>query len=458
VTTNALQAKRTGLGPQASGLGPRSAALLAALAFAAGCSGTSGSARAAPSAGARTAGAAGPAAAAGEADGLSARAQRLFAEGVQAAEEQRKLKVIDWALLERRWRAALEAAETPEARYNLGVALEAQGRLDEARAEYERARAAKPSLRQAAVNLGVLLEKTGDARSAQLAYASVAREFPEDARSRERLAALYRASGQLDDAWRLAREALLRDPKAVGASKVMARVALQRNQLDVAKLIALRAQKLDPADPELPFLVGEILAREGDDAAAAVQLKKALSLDERYLPARYALLQAAVKGERWGAVAEQAAAILRDRPGEATVHLALGVAQRHLDKPDEALAAYAKAEQLGGGKLPEVHLARGVLFMQVKNECEPAVAEFRLYAQEAGPMAATESPVLKLQRECEAALEENRKALEAAREMQREAERKAAGAAAAKPAPEAGDPFPPTGEGAPTTPAQKGRP
>ena len=50
----------------------------------------------------------------------------------------------------------LEAADVAEAHYNLGVALEAQGRTDEARAEYERARALKPGLRQASVNLGVL--------------------------------------------------------------------------------------------------------------------------------------------------------------------------------------------------------------------------------------------------------------------------------------------------------------
>ena len=91
------------------------------------------------------------------------------------------------------------------------------------------------------------------------------RDFPEDARARERLAALYLGSGQLDEAWRLAREALLRDPRSVGANKVMIRVATQRNQLDLAKLIALRTAKLDPADPELPFLAGELVARDGDE-------------------------------------------------------------------------------------------------------------------------------------------------------------------------------------------------
>ncbi len=344
---------------------------------------------------------------------------------MQAEGDLRSQKLpIDWPLLERRWRGVLEAADVAEAHYNLGVALENQGRLDEARAEYERARALKPGLRQASVNLGVLLEKAGDLRGAQAVYAAVVRDFPEDARARERLAALYLGSGQLDEAWQLAREALLRDPRSVGANKVMIQVATRRNQLDLAKLLALRTAKLDPADPELPFLAGELSARENDEVGAEAQYRKALALDPHFLPARSALLRAAVKRGRWAASAEHAQALLKDQPNDPAVQLALGIALRHTDKPDEALAAYTKAEELSGDKLPEVHLARGVLFMQVKNECEPALDEFRKYTQVAGPVAATESPVLKLQRECEAILDENRKALEAAKEMQKAAEEK----------------------------------
>jgi tetratricopeptide (TPR) repeat protein len=107
----------------------------------------------------------------------------------------------------------------------------------------------------------------------------------------------------------------------------------------------------------------------------------------------------------------------------------LGIALRHTDQPDEALAAYGRAEELSGDKLAEVHLARGALYMQDKNQCEPALEEFRKFTQLAGPVAATESAVLKLQRECEAILDENRKALEAAREMQKAAEEKKQGGA-----------------------------
>ncbi|HEY6100758.1 MAG TPA: adventurous gliding motility TPR repeat lipoprotein GltE [Anaeromyxobacter sp.] len=422
------------------------APVLAALAAALGACATSAPAPAQkPAAPARAAASPPPRAAAGREaaaeaqDAVSPRAQRLFEEAVRAEDEQRKLKVpTDWAYLERKWRAVLDAAEVAEARYNLGVALEAQGKLDDARAEYERAWELKPGLRQAAVNLGVLLEKQGDVRAAAAIYQDVIRGFPEDSLSRERLAALYRATGQVDEAWRLAREALVRDPRSVGAQKVLVQVALARNELDLAKLVALRAQKLDPSDPELPFLVGQVLAKQGDDAAATVQLRKALALREDYLPARHALLEAALRKQAWGAVAEHAAAMLKVEPANAPLHLVHGLALRHLGKPDEALAAYQQADKAGGGRLPEVRLARGVLLARVKGECEPAIAEIKAY-QRAVPIVPDAAQVTKVVRDCEQMLEENRKAAEAARQMQAEAQKqKATPAKDGRAAPEQG--------------------
>jgi tetratricopeptide (TPR) repeat protein len=403
---------------------------------------------AAPSGGSSAAGGAGAAAAAEPA--LPPRAQRLFEDAVRAEAEQRKLKVpADWPYLERKWRAVLEAADLAEAHHNLGVALEGQGKLGDARAEYERARALKPSLRQAAVNLGVLLEKQGDVQGASAVYAQCVREFPEDAVARARLAALYRDSGQLDEAWRLAREALVRDPRSGTAYRVLARVSLQKGEGDLAKLIALRAQKLDPQDPELPWVIGQVLTRQGDEPGAQVQYRKALALREGFLPARYALLDAALKKQAWGAVVEHAGAILKVDPTSAQVQLAYGLALRYTGKPDEALAAYSRAEQASNDRIPETHLARGVLLARVKSECEPALRELKLYTARAGPLLPEGSQVVKLQRDCEAQLEENRKAAEAARQMQVEAARAAAAKAARPETAPAGEPgkAPPTPKG-----------
>ncbi|HYQ80525.1 MAG TPA: adventurous gliding motility TPR repeat lipoprotein GltE, partial [Anaeromyxobacteraceae bacterium] len=379
----------------------------------------------------------------------SPRAQRLFEEAVAAYEEQRKRgAAIDWEAQERRWRAVTEAQDLAEAWFNLGVALERQGRAQDAASAYRRAVALRPSLGEAAVNLALLEEPGADARAAAREYAELARRYPDDALARVRLAALYRAAGQLDEAWRLAREALQRDPKAPGAHKVMMRVALDRGNADLAELLALRAQKLDPDDPEVVFFLGEGMARRGDSAAAAAQYRKALALRPGYLPARYGLLRQALAAQAWETVAAEARKILEIDPKEARVSLALGVALRYLNKADDAAAAYDRAESLGGGKVAEVHLDRGLLLMKLSGRCEPAIAEFRRYQSAIGPAAAVSSPAPALERECGQILAQNRAAEEAARQMQREAE-EAARKAQPAPAPAQAAPHQP----APATPA-----
>jgi tetratricopeptide (TPR) repeat protein len=355
------------------------------------------------------------------------RGRRLFDEAVHAKEEMEKSKAMDWPVLEARFRAAAVAGDLPEAHYDLGVTLEQQGRLDEARAEYQAALSARP-VRQAVVNLGVIAEKTGDSRGAAQAYAEAARDWPEEGLARARLSALYQQSGQLDEAWRLAREALLRDPTSAVAVKTMIRVALAKNDLDLAKLVALRAQKVAPDDAEVAWLAGQVAARQNDEAGATAQWKRALTLQAGFVPARVGLLELSARRERWAEVAEQAGAILRDDPSNAPVELVLGVAHRHLGKPEEALRAYQAAEQLAAGRLPEVFLARGILLMREKGDCPGALGAFDRYEKALGPSMPQGSPAPRLMRECQEQIEQGRAAAEAARAMKAEADAKAAAA------------------------------
>jgi tetratricopeptide (TPR) repeat protein len=357
---------------------------------------------------------------------MSARAERLFSEAVSALEDQKKLKVpIDWQALEPKWRAVIEAEEVPEAYYNLGVILEQERRPADAKAAYARALALKPSLRQAALNLAVMSESDGDPRAAASAYLDLLRRFPDDSGARARLATLYRNSGQNDEAWRLAREALMRDPNALAAYKVMMRVALDRRNTDLAELIALRAQKIDQNDSEITFFVGQIRSKQDDENGAVAQYKKALAQRADFIPARYELLRVALKKQLWESVVEEAKAILQVDSSDARVHLALGIAYRYLNQADKALEEYNQAEKLAGGKLSDVYLARGVFYMKLKNVCEPAIADFKQYVSMERGLAAN-APVFQLQRECEQIVIGNKQAEEAARKIKAEQEKKKA--------------------------------
>ncbi|MBI5071021.1 MAG: adventurous gliding motility TPR repeat lipoprotein GltE [Deltaproteobacteria bacterium] len=416
---------------------PRSAALL--LAALAGCA--SGGAAAPPATAARSASGTAvplpppPRAATAPAAGPSERGRRLFDEALAAAEEQKKLRIpTDWDLLAKRWRAAAEEGDLPESWFNLGVCLDRLGRRAEAAAAYRRALALQPAFGEAAGNLALTAEPD-EPRAATAYWTDHLRRFPDDAVGRARLAQLAERAGRADEAWRLAREALQRDPTSTAALKAMVRVALARKNHDLAHLLALRAQKLEPGDPEIATAIGRILLAQGDEAAAAAQWQRAVELRPDYGPARAELLKLALSKQHWAGVAEQARALLKLDPGQARAELALGVAQRYLGEPQKAAASYDAAERSAGGRLPEVHLARGVLLARVEEKCEPALAELRRYAAAAGPAALADGGVARLERECVQMLAAGRAAEEEARRMKQEAARPGADTGAKKPTP-----------------------
>lgn len=363
------------------------------------------------------------------ANGASERGRRLFEEALAAAEEQKRLQVpTDWDLLAKRWRAAAEGGDLPESWFNLGVCLDRLGRRSDAASAYRRALALQPSFGEAAANLALASEPE-EPRAATAYWTDHLRRFPDDALGRARLALLAERAGRADEAWRLAREALQRDPSSIAALKVMMRVALARKNHDLAHLLALRVQKRDPADPEVPTAIGRILLAQGDDGGAAAQWQRAVELRPDFAPARAELLKQALAKQHWAGVAEQARALLRIDPGEPRVELALGVAHRYLGEPQKAAAAYDAAERSSGGRLPEVYLARGVLLARVEEKCEPALAELKRYALAAGPAALTDGAVGRLERECNQMLAAGRAAEEEAKRMRQDASRPAPPAA-----------------------------
>jgi hypothetical protein len=70
--------------------------------------------------------------------------------------------------------------------------------------------------------------------------------------------------------------------------------------------------------------------------------------------------------------------------------------------------------------------------MRDRSDCAGAVKAFDRYEKAVGPVLPQGSPVPRLLRECQEQLEQGRQAAEAARQMQVDAERKAAEAAAKK--------------------------
>ena len=269
------------------------------------------------------------------------RAMRLFEDALTAFEEQKSLKVHDWGLLEKKFQAAIAAdGQFAEAHYNLGVVYERMRRPDDAKLAYQRALQLKPHFREAAENLAMLLQAEGRTADALALVQELLRLYPEDGSARARLAALYQTVGDHKQAMHYAREALMRDPKNLTAYKVMMNCYLDRNNLDMARLVALRATKLNASDPELYFTMGLIQERQDDQAGAIYQYLRALELRDDFLRARVRIAQIATKHADWSTAAAQYQKVVQYDPANQEARLNLGIAYKGLGEIDKAMAEY----------------------------------------------------------------------------------------------------------------------
>ena len=69
----------------------------------------------------------------------------------------------------------MDSKPSAELRNNLGVALLAQGRIAEARSEFEAVQREQPALTEASLNLAVCLDRAGETQAAAAAYRAYVR-------------------------------------------------------------------------------------------------------------------------------------------------------------------------------------------------------------------------------------------------------------------------------------------
>jgi tetratricopeptide (TPR) repeat protein len=372
---------------------------------------------------------------------INQRAKMFFEDANKAFDAQKKSRKFDYASLERKYQSALDAdGQLAEAAYNLGVLAERQGKKEQAIGHYKDALRRKPTLKEAAENLAVMAQNTGDTQTAAGIYQDILNAYPDDASSRARLAELYRAGGDADRAIDFAREALVRDPKTLPAYKVMMRSYLDRKQLALAKLVALRAVKLDENDPELYYTTGLILMQEGDPAKARLQFKKAIEVRQDYQPAHVVLSKMALKDGNFAGAEMHLRRILQADNNNAEAHLNLAIAYRGMGQHDKSLAELDIAEKQNS-ELAGIYLTRGAVLHKGKNSPERGLELYRKYISMNAD--STEQGVYKLIQDAEQELakrEEMKRAEEEGKRMEEAAKLQAQQDKAAKDAEKKGGP------------------
>jgi tetratricopeptide (TPR) repeat protein len=214
------------------------------------------------------------------------------------------------------YRRAIELRpDYPPAHNNLASALRAEGRVDEAIATYQRALQLQPDFPDAEYNLANALLERGDADQAISRLETALRAIPRSADVHNNLGIALAAKGRSDDAVREFRAALQVDPNSAIA---------HRN-------------------------LGDLLASGGDRATAIEHLRRAAQIDPADGAAHYDLGSVLLEAGAFGEAEREFRAAVERQPASAEALNNLGIALGSQGKLDEAIGQFRAALGLRPG-------------------------------------------------------------------------------------------------------------
>jgi len=133
------------------------------------------------------------------------------------------------------------------------------------------------------INLGVALENQGRIAEARKQYEAAARLDPNRVQVQNNLANVLDLSGETEAAIEHYRMALQLKPNAPLAHLNLGSALVKLGRFDEAKLHYQEGERLLPSDPRPLYLLGKMLLRQGRSQEAVSQFKAALRLDQNHL-------------------------------------------------------------------------------------------------------------------------------------------------------------------------------
>ena len=212
--------------------------------------------------------------------------------------------------------ARLESAiarHTPSAAgfyFDLAVALEESGRLDESALWHEQALDRDPSFGLARIRLGSVLSRVGKHRRAQEVLGRANRLEPDDPRNPKEMGLDFARQGMFAEAAESARAAIRLDPDLPELHNNLGGALAELGRTEDAEVSIREAIRLQPDLAEARFNFGAILASRGNVDGAVNQWRAAIRSKANYAAARYNLaVILASRGDRDAALAQLDAAL-----------------------------------------------------------------------------------------------------------------------------------------------------
>jgi tetratricopeptide (TPR) repeat protein len=226
---------------------------------------------------------------------------------------------------------------------NLGVALQAQGRPDEAIQHYRRAVEMQADYAPAYNNLGVALRDRGRLDEAIAVYRQALRYRPEDAGAHVNLATALLERGDAVAALAHFRAAGDAVPLTPGTRNNIGVALLRTGHTDDAiEQFRLSLAAQPDFDPALRGL-GDALLRQGRRHEAIAQYRRRVEIDPREPAPRYDLGNLLLESGDVKGAEREFRELVALAPDAAQAHSRLGVALAAQERFDEAIAAFQRA-------------------------------------------------------------------------------------------------------------------
>ncbi len=229
---------------------------------------------------------------------------------------------------------------------NLGAALQADGRLDEAIARYRRAIAERPEYAPAYSNLATALRQTGRRQEAQATYERALALQPDFAAAHFNLANLLLEEGKTDQAAAHFERATRDEPASADAHNNFGIALASAGRVDDALREFRAAIALDPTSAKANRNLGDLLSTAGRTDEAIAALRTAVQLDPNDAATRYDLASTFLEAKQFEAAIDEFRATIRLSPRYAEAHNNLGIALGSLGRLDEAIAEFRRALEI----------------------------------------------------------------------------------------------------------------
>jgi tetratricopeptide (TPR) repeat protein len=274
------------------------------------------------------------------------------------------------------WQDAVEKRpHGSRAHNNLGFALVAQGRLQEAMKQYELSLQIDPTNSEAHNNLGTALLHEGRIADAIHEYQQAVQLRPDFAGAHYNLGIALQAAGQMPEATRHWEQVIRINPDLPDAYRNLGLALEAQGHLKEATRYFEQALRLNPDDAEACSNLGNVLLRDGNVQDAIARFRHALRLRPDLAGAHHNLAVALLEQDNVPEAVDHLQQTLRLKPHDAEAHIDLGAALVRLGRPQEAIPHYEQALRLNPDSVA-AHFDLGIALLHEGNTRE-AIAQFQ---------------------------------------------------------------------------------